>query len=126
MIKVPAILIMLAVLNPLCCCFGFADGSSNKSVEANKHACCTSSEEREATDRGNSDCPHKMLADDEALLSQESSQTIGTSTAVIAAADSFSPASSSFAKISRSRAGPEEHLILLSLLRSQTDCVRLC
>lgn len=126
MTKVPAILIILAVLNPMCCCFGFTDGPTAKGVETSAHDCCATSEDREATDRGNQDCPHKMLADEEVLLNQESNQPIGPYAAIIATGDSSFPASYSLVKALGSRASPEEHLILLSLLRSQTDCVRLC
>ena len=61
--KVSAVLLILAVLNPLCCCFAFSQGHAvdNKPMAAD-HACCsTSSEAPEQNDeqKDASNCEHE-------------------------------------------------------------------
>jgi len=62
--KVSAFMIILAVLNPLCCCFTFADEQKAEDMVAKNHACCN--EESESTASQNpshnpDECSHEAL-----------------------------------------------------------------
>ena len=64
--KAAAVLIMMAILNPLCCCFAFGEGHQVDMPMKADHSCCTS--ESQAPDSENQEqdamnCEHEQARD---------------------------------------------------------------
>ena len=64
--KAAAVLIIMAILNPLCCCFAFGEGHQvDKSIQAD-HACCNSESQAPETAEDDQDamnCEHEQARD---------------------------------------------------------------
>lgn len=70
--KISAAFMILAVLNPLCCCLTFVNGIDSPVDDTNSHDCCAGeSESKPAKGHGAQDCPHKMLLDEDARIAQD-------------------------------------------------------
>ncbi len=62
--KVSAVLIILAVLNPLCCCWTFAESEVADTAKKQDHACCNSesdSKDSKGEDKQAANCEHEEV-----------------------------------------------------------------
>ncbi len=64
--KVSAAFVILAVLNPFCCCWTFADSTEAKSAEAVDQACCAAESKSPKSPKPGHDpanCEHQAIKD---------------------------------------------------------------
>ena len=123
--KISAVLIILAVLNPLCCCLSFAE-AAEPAKPMEDHGCCADENaQNDANTHGAKDCPHKMLLNEDARIAQDQSvqapHFVAQADQVIALLD-LSTLQNSHAK------ELPDHLlsaVIDSWIHTQTDCVRL-
>lgn len=62
--KISAILIIAAVLNPLCCCWTYGEAGSAESQQPDPHACCNSESDTNKSSESNHDqanCEHEEV-----------------------------------------------------------------
>jgi hypothetical protein len=123
--RLSALLLIVAVLNPLCCCLTSAQ--TNQQANLNEeHACCPGdTDQNQSHSQTPSDCPHKMLSDKDAVISQDHSfqpaSFVASVDHLIAVVD--------YIGLHTSQSALVPHLIektyIVPWIRSQTDCVRL-
>ncbi len=123
--KLSAFLLVIAVLNPLCCCLSSAE-ASQQSIPAQEHACCPGDSEQNQTDQQDpANCPHKILTDKDALIATDNSSHTASG---VVQADQISEAirvDSLYARQSIASIRLLATAQIQAWIRTQTDCVRL-
>ena len=125
--KAAAVLIIMAILNPLCCCFAFGEGHQVDMPMKADHSCCTS--ESQAPDSANQEqdamnCEHEQARDSVITANAHISIPFAS---LLVQSDFFQEAQSLDILQASLEAPPRSYEATQSVPRwvgIQTDCVR--
>ncbi|MDA0349925.1 MAG: hypothetical protein O3C20_21265 [Verrucomicrobia bacterium] len=121
--KFSTVLIILAVLNPLCCCITFAETlESTNSIQ--DHGCCPG-DQQEAEGQKSTDCQHKSLSNEDARIAEDQSNFV---THFVAQTDKvIEVLNLASLQNSHARILPNHipTVVRDAWIHTQTDCVRL-
>jgi hypothetical protein len=121
--KFSTALIILAILNPLCCCITFAEALDSAAPTEN-HGCCPG-DQKEAEGQKNTDCPHKSVSNEDARIAEDQSNF---ATHFVAQTDKvIEVLNLASLQNSHARILPNHIPIVVrdAWIHTQTDCVRL-
>ena len=123
--RLSALVLIVAVLNPLCCCLSAAEGAGQP-IPAQDHACCPGETEQNQSNHQNpADCPHKMLADNDAFIAPDTNLQAAPFVAHSEQMFEVFDVGSQYASQSATAIRPSIAAYIVPWIRTQTDCVRL-
>ncbi len=118
---------IMAVLNPLCCCLSFGNNAEVTTPIAADHSCCAAGAQQDDSSQPSpkEDCPHQMASDWEAIVNTD----ISTQAVHFVALLDYTTDLLDIATLQNSHAwDSNERLANTTIekwIHTQTDCVRL-